>query len=83
MMYKYHCSCCNEAVSATQKVCHKCGSQHIKSPYGLWIFCLVACFVTVVTFKVGHFYFQNHQLEEKTQPSLLEFLKQDSESETH
>ena len=75
MILQYHCACCDEAVSSTQKVCPKCGSQHIKSPYGLWTFCLVACLITAVTFKVGHIYLQDHQ-EIPVQQSVLEAINE-------
>ena len=78
MILQYHCACCDEAVSSTEKVCPKCGSQHIRSPYGLWIFCLVACFITAVTFKVGHIYIQNHSIETPTRVSILDVLQQDN-----
>jgi len=78
MILQYQCACCNEVVSSTQKVCPKCGSQHIKSPYNLWIFCLAACFVVAITFKIGHVYVKNHQTETPTQVTLLDVLQQDS-----
>lgn len=80
MILQYHCACCDEAVSSTQKVCPKCGSQHIKSPYGLWTFCLAACLIAAVTFKVGHIYLQNHNTETPAQVSLLSVLQPDSKS---
>jgi hypothetical protein len=78
MILQYHCACCNETVTSTQKVCPKCGSQHIKSPYGLWTFCLVACLIVAVTFKVGHLYIQNHNTEAPEQISILSVLQQDA-----
>jgi len=77
MMHKYHCACCNKAVHATEKVCPQCGSQYIRSPYGLWIFCIFACLFTAITFKVGHVYFGKHNVEAPEQITLLDVLNQD------
>lgn len=61
MLYQYHCACCNKVVSSTDKECPHCGSHHIRSPYGLWMFCIVACFAAVLLIKGMHAYIQNQQ----------------------
>ncbi|MFW2078040.1 hypothetical protein ACG94X_09990 [Acinetobacter sp. ULE_I010] len=81
MIYQYRCACCSEAVTSTEKVCPKCGSQHIKSPYGLWVFCIFACLFTVISFKVGNIYIQNHNIETPSQVSLLDVLQQSSKTD--
>ena len=48
MLYQYHCACCDKVVASTDKACPYCGSQHIKSPYGLWMFCVAVCFAVVM-----------------------------------
>nr|EKW7790676.1 hypothetical protein [Acinetobacter baumannii] len=52
MLYQYHCACCDKVVASTDKSCPYCGSHHIRSPYGLWMFCVMACLAVVVVFKV-------------------------------
>lgn len=83
MILQYQCACCSEEVRSTQKECHKCGSQHIKSPYALWIFCVVACLFTAITFKVGHVYFQTQHEDAPAHVSILDVLQQDSKSTMH
>ena len=79
MLYQYHCACCDKVVASTDKQCPYCGSQHIRSPYGLWMFCLAACFVVVVIVKLAHLYSQHHQEDHPVQKtSLFEILKQDN-----
>ncbi len=81
MLYNYHCACCNHVVSATEKECGQCGSHHIRSPYGHWIFGLLACLVVVVVFKAAHIYLQQEHLEIiPNQPTLLDVLNQDGKS---
>ena len=80
MILQYHCACCDEVVASTDKVCPKCGSQHIRSPYAAWIFCILACLIVAISFKIGHIFIKNHQVETPTQISLLEVLQQDSKS---
>ena len=41
MLYQYHCACCDKVVASTDKSCPYCGSHHIRSPYGLWMFCVM------------------------------------------
>ena len=61
MQYQYHCACCEKVVPSTEKVCHHCGSQNIKTPYGFWLFCITACLFAAVIFKVSHVYLKDHQ----------------------
>ena len=58
MLYQYRCACCEKVVESTDKECPHCGSQHIRSPYGWWIFCLVGCLAVVMVVKTLHFYVQ-------------------------
>ena len=82
MLYQYHCACCDKVVASTERVCPYCGSQHIRSPYGLWMFCVAACLVVVVFVKVVHTYHQyvhqNDQIEQGH--SVLEIFKKDNRS---
>lgn len=75
MLYQYHCACCDKVVASTDKSCPYCGSHHIRSPYGLWMFCVMACLAVVVVFKVFHIYIQNHQ-DTPTQSTLLDVLNE-------
>ncbi|WP_410110850.1 hypothetical protein [Acinetobacter indicus] len=77
MYHQYHCSCCNQVVTSTEKECPNCGSHNIRSPYGFWMFCILSCLAFAVILKVVHVYLQDHQ-ETPTQPTLLEVLKQES-----
>lgn len=78
MLYQYHCACCDKVVASTDKACPYCGSQYIRSPYGLWIFCVAACLALVVIIKLAHLYSQQHQEERMIQTtSLFEIFKQD------
>ncbi len=76
MQYQYHCACCEKVDDSTEKSCSNCGSHHIRSPFGFWIFCLVACLVTAIVFKVVHLYVQSQQ-EVPIQHSLLDVLKEE------
>ncbi|MFV5509179.1 MULTISPECIES: hypothetical protein [Acinetobacter] len=76
LRYQYHCACCDKVVESTQKVCNDCGSHHIRSPFGFWILCLIACLVTAIVFKVVHLYVQSQQ-EVPAQHSLLDVLKEE------
>ena len=80
MLYQYHCACCDKVVASTDKECPYCGSQHIRSPYGLWMFCVAACFVVVLVIKMVHVYSSLHYEEDQTTQtsSLFEMFKQDS-----
>lgn len=73
MLYQYHCGCCNQVVKSDEKDCSNCGSHNIRSPFGFWIFCIIACLVTVIVFKIAHVYLQDHQ-EIPVQPSVLEVI---------
>lgn len=75
MHYQYHCACCERVVASTEKECTHCGSHNIRSPYGFWVFCLLACLAVAVTFKLVHVYVKNHQ-ETPTQVSLFDVLQQ-------
>ena len=77
MQYQYHCACCNKAVASTDKECNSCGSHNIRSPYGFWIFCNMACLAVAVTFKFVHVYLQDHQ-ETPKQQSIFDVLQQDN-----
>lgn len=55
MLYQYHCACCDKVVASTDKECPYCGSQHIRSPYGMWMFCVAACLAVVVVIKTCTF----------------------------
>ncbi len=61
MHYQYHCACCEKTVQSSEKVCQSCGSQNIRTPYGFWMFCIFACLMVAIVFKVGHVYLQDHQ----------------------
>ncbi|MGG2096094.1 hypothetical protein ABFY41_12310 [Acinetobacter haemolyticus] len=76
MLSQYHCACCDKVVASTDKECPYCGSQHIRSPYGLWMFCIAACLVVVVIAKVVHVYVQqNHEDQVMQKNSLFEIFK--------
>lgn len=75
MLYQYHCACCNKVVASTDRVCPECGSQNIRSPYGFWVFCIIACLAAAVVFKIVHLYLQDHQ-SVPTQQTLLDTLNQ-------
>ena len=77
MHYQYHCGCCDQVVASMQKECSHCGSHNIRSPFGFWIFCLVACLAAVIVIKTVHMYIQSHH-EVPVQPSLFEVLDQDN-----
>lgn len=77
MLYKYHCACCEEALSSYNKACPKCGSHHIRSPINLWVFCVVTCFAAVLVFKLVHIYIEDTQ-DTQTQPFILDVLNQDN-----
>ena len=79
MHYQYHCACCNKVVASTDKECTRCGSHTIQSPYGFWIFCIIACLAAALIFKAAHIYLQDRQ-EIPVQQSLLDVLQQDSKS---
>ncbi len=51
-----------------------CGSHNIRSPYGFWLFCILACLAAAVVFKVVHVYLQDHQ-EVPVQQSVLEVIR--------
>lgn len=61
MQYKYHCACCEKTVQSTEKVCHHCGSQSIRTPYGFWLFCIFACLMVAIVFNVARIYLQDHE----------------------
>lgn len=71
--YQYHCACCDKVVTSSQKVCTNCGSQNIRTPYGFWVFCVVACLIVAVTFKLVHVFLHDHQ-NVPVQKSFLEHL---------
>ena len=83
MLYQYQCACCNKVVTANDKECQHCGSHHIRSPYGFWIFCVFACLMVAITFKVGQIYLNNHQTDTPEQITLLNVLNQDSNKADH
>ena len=75
MLYtQYHCSCCNRVVASNDKECPSCGSHNIRSPYGFWIFCLVACLIVAIIVKVGHVYLSDHNEVPKSE-NVLEVVK--------
>ena len=77
MLYQCHCACCEQIVESTRKECSNCGSHNIKSPYSLWMFCILACLAAVIVFKVVQVYLQDHQ-EMPVQQSLLDVLNQNN-----
>lgn len=79
---QYHCACCEKVVESTEKECRDCGSHSIRSPYGLWIFCLVGCFVAALIVKGVHVYLQDHQ-EVPTHQSLFHVFEQDHKNIKH
>ena len=74
MLYQYHCACCDHALASTDKECPHCGSHHIRSPYGFWMFCLAACFVVVSVFHLANITAKT-QPETPKPPSLIDVLK--------
>ncbi|WP_121973355.1 hypothetical protein [Acinetobacter stercoris] len=76
MMLRYHCACCNHALSSADKECPNCGSHHIRSPISLWIFCLSACLVVVITVSLVRAYIKNHE-DTPQQRTILDVLNQD------
>lgn len=78
MHYQYQCACCEKVVESTEKSCPDCGSHHIRSPFGLWILCLVACLATAIVFKVVHVYVQSQQQEVPVQHSILDVLQEEN-----
>lgn len=79
MLSQYHCACCDKVVASTDKECPYCGSQHIRSPYGLWMFCIAACLVVVVIAKVVHVYVQqSHEDQVMQKNSLFEIFKHEN-----
>ncbi len=74
MLYQYHCACCNQVVASTDKECPNCGSHHIRSPYGFWLFCLTACFVVVCIFQLANMSAKTQPNTPKS-PNLIEILK--------
>ncbi|ANF82016.1 hypothetical protein A3K93_07265 [Acinetobacter sp. NCu2D-2] len=74
MHYQYHCACCNKVVSSMDKECTNCGSHNIRSPYGFWIFCIIACLIAVVAIKGIQAYVQSHNNEVPEQHTLLDVL---------
>ncbi|TCM66972.1 hypothetical protein EC844_11013 [Acinetobacter calcoaceticus] len=73
MLYQYHCACCNKVLTSITKECPQCGSHHIKSPINLWILCVSACLVVVLTFKLAHMYIQDRQ-DTPVQPTMFDVL---------
>ena len=73
MLYQYHCACCDKVVASTDKECPYCGSQHIRSPFGLWVFCVAACFVVVVVIKFVHYI--HSTMKRNRLPKLAQYLK--------
>ncbi len=53
LYHQYRCACCNRVVESSEKECGTCGSHNIRSPYGFWLFCILACLAAAVVFKVG------------------------------
>ncbi|MFT4021340.1 MAG: hypothetical protein QM666_07475 [Acinetobacter sp.] len=60
MMYQYRCACCNKVLLSNDKSCPSCGSHHIRSPFGFWFFCIVACLVVAVSVMFGKIYLKNN-----------------------
>lgn len=77
MHYRYHCACCEKIVESTVKECTNCGSHNIRSPFGFWLMCLIACFCAAIIVKTVHIYLKNHQ-EAPVATSFLEILKQEN-----
>ncbi|NHC03218.1 hypothetical protein G9F31_05465 [Acinetobacter sp. 187] len=73
LYHQYHCACCEKAVSSSEKSCSNCGSQNIRTPYGFWLFCIFACLIVAIAFKVGHVYLQAEQ-EVPAQQGFLDAL---------
>ncbi len=79
MLYQYHCGCCDKVVASNQKACHECGSQNIRTPYGFWLFCIFACLIAAITFKLVHVYLKDHQ-SVPVQQSFLDSLNQSNKN---
>ncbi|MDQ9008179.1 hypothetical protein RFI36_00265 [Acinetobacter gerneri] len=82
MILRYHCACCEHVLTNAHKECPHCGSHHIRSPISMWIFCVVASLVVVVTLSLIHAYIKNHE-DTPRQQSLLEFLNRDKAIQNH
>lgn len=74
MLLQYHCSCCNKVVASNEKVCQSCGSQHIRTPFSMWVFCIAACLIAAIVFNVVRVYSSAKESSSST-PILLEILQ--------
>ena len=74
MMYQYRCACCNEVVLASDTTCPKCGSHHIRSPFGFWFFCCVACLVIAIGVTFGKLYLKHHPTDEGAPKTITDLL---------
>lgn len=61
-------------MASSDKECPNCGSHHIRSPYGWWVFCLVGCFAVVLVFKAVQYYVQTHEDDTPEQQSIIDVL---------
>ncbi|MEB3766391.1 hypothetical protein FXN70_01330 [Acinetobacter sp. MD2] len=74
-MYQYRCACCDQIVSATEKSCPNCGSHTIRSPFGFWFFCIVACLLVAIAIMVGKLYFSPEQMTPSPQGVMQQVLQ--------
>ena len=73
-MLRYHCACCNRVVAAQVQTCPECGSHHITSPFGFWIFCVGICLALAIGLQAVHMYSQQEQHSLPEQQRLFEVL---------
>ncbi len=71
MLYQYHCACCETVVASTDKDCPNCGSHNIRSPFGFWIFCIVACLAAAIIVKSVQVYLADRNSEPAAVTSLV------------
>ena len=78
MLYQYHCACCETVVASTDKDCPNCGSHNIRSPFGFWIFCIVACLAAAIIVKSVQVYLADRNSEPAAVTSLFDVLNHDN-----
>ena len=78
MLYQYHCACCETVVASTDKDCPNCGSHNIRSPFGFWIFCIVACLAEAIIVKSVQVYLTDRNSEPTAVTSLFDVLNHEN-----
>jgi hypothetical protein len=72
------CACCETVVASTDKDCPNCGSHNIRSPFGFWIFCIVACLAAAIIVKSVQVYLADRNSEPAAVTSLFDVLNHDN-----